>query len=170
MSEQELLPISGQAVADMFGKTLDGEAWVVLIELAEPLHEIAFVAAVEPEVVHLSSERPTGIAVMLIETPYGFVLRFSFTLIDRPAEPFQLRLPVNPAADAAAPLLSRLAEQETVQIVFFDAVTGEGIARRILRLDLELRESLQQSIELAKDRPSNITLWLQAVQAASDLL
>lgn len=159
--------LTAQELLAAYGQQLSGEAWILMVELSEPLEEVALAAGLEPQIYFASSGHPTGLSQLLIETPYGYVLRLAVTLFDRPTAPYELRLPLNPAADAAAPMLSRLASQETIQILLFDERSGDPLGRRLLRLDPDFRASLADIVRLAAARPSTPALWMQAVAAAS---
>lgn len=163
-------PFSGPAIASMFGHHFGGDPWVVMIDLVEPLEETAFAIAIEPQVVEQSKGKPTGVTAILMETPFGYILLFKITLYDRPQEPLELRLPVNPAKDAGAEMLRRFAAQETIQLLFFDCRDGSDIGRRILRLDPEMCDAVTQSLALAEAKPSTPELWQNAIRAASDYL
>lgn len=168
---EEKSPLTGKLLTERYGVRFNGEAWVLIVPLAAPLEETAFAAGLAPEIVLASAGRPTGMQMLLLNTPYGSVLRFSIVMFDDLEQPFELRLPVNPAPQGAAEMLSMLAGQETVQILFFDASSGEQIGRRILPFDFEQRQALQAAIVYAaSEPPSSYERWMSAVGHVMELL
>jgi hypothetical protein len=158
-----------QAVKN-YGVSFTGEPWIIMVDLLEPLPEVAFTAAVDPQIVRDSRDMPVGIDATLIGTPYGHVLRFTFELYDDPVNPLRLVLPVNPAPDAGGEMIRRLAQQETTQILFLDPSSGEDITRRVLPVAPAFRRDLTTMADEAAKKPSSLALWRQAVAAADPYL
>lgn len=168
--DEDRTPLTGALLAERYGVRFDGEAWILMVPLLEPLEETAFAAALDPEIIAASSGRPTGMVLLPIDTPHGIVLRFSILFFDELEAPWEMRLPVNPAPEGAGEMLGQLAEQETVQILFFHPHTGDPLDRRILPFSLEHRLLLSAIVDHAKQRPSSLEKWTAAVESARHLL
>jgi len=156
-------------LCETYGVEFDGNPWMLMSPVALP-KETQFVAAVNPLTVRITEHLPTGTQFALIDTDYGYVLRFQVTLFDDPTNPFLLRQPLNPAGNAAGPDLAQLAEQELLRIVFLDALDGSFITVRHLPIDEDTRATLRQIVALGEARPSSPALWQAAVTAAAPAL
>jgi hypothetical protein len=140
-----------------------------MFPLELPLHEVAFVAAVDQQMIDATAGRPaTGFQIALLETKHGPLLRFQITLAVSPTDPVQMRVAVNP--DQAREWVVELAGQDTFQILFFDAYTGAGLGRRVLPLDTEQREALQTILEATAGMTISPEQWRDVVMAAAEYI
>jgi hypothetical protein len=177
-TRQQVESFKAELVSSL-GVDFDGNAWIcmapeVMFSLdaaVPPKQETLFVAAVNPLSVKITEKLPTGTQLGLIETEFGYVLRLTITLFDDPANPFEMRLPLNPVPEpGAGPYLLQLAEQDWLRIVFFDAIDGSFVTVRNLPMDVEFRASLREIVRLAALQPTTPERWLRAVEQASPYL
>jgi hypothetical protein len=154
---------------ESYGVGFDGEPWILMAPIEAPKQETVFVAALNPLTVK-ATKGQAELQLALLETDYGFVFRFSVILYDDPKAPLELRLPLNPASNAAGPHLEQLAGQGILRIFFYDALSGDFITVRNLPIAPEIRAALKQILELAATRPSSPELWAEAVKAAGPAL
>lgn len=158
--------VSGDAVARILGSEFNGDLWAAMFPLALPLREVAFVAAVDQEMIDRTAGRPaTGLGIALLETRHGPVCRFEITLLVDPANPVQMRIAINPAETREH--LEELSRQDTTQILFFDAYTGAGLGRRVLPIDETQREALRLILEQTRGITIGPDAWRAIVAAAS---
>lgn len=161
--------VSGEAVARMIGGEFNGDLWAAMFPLELPLREVAFVAAVDQEMIDATAGRPaTGFQIALLETQHGPLLRFQITLAVSPTDPVQMRVAVNPVQ--AREWVAELAGQDTFQILFFDAYTGASLGRRVLPLDSEQRIALQTVLEATRGTEITETQWQSIVMAAAEFM
>lgn len=158
---------SDREVLASWGGEFNGEPWMLLIPAVEPLRETVIAIATEPEVVRLSAApRPTGIQVIGLTMPDGPVLLFLVELYDELQAPMAFDSPINPCAPEGRELVSSLAEQETLQLVFYDQHDGRPIGRRVLRFEAHARFTARQLLQASVDATSDPVRWAQAAADA----
>jgi hypothetical protein len=156
-------------IIEEHGGRFDGSSWMLLMQASEPLEETVMVVACDEQVMTGSQGKPTGLAMRLYETSSGAVLHLLLTLFDRPDRPFIIDLVVNPAHGAGDDMVGALAEQQTLQMLFYDAASAKPMGRRIIRLDEDLRDGLLHAVRVGRQYRGSLSQWQAALDATADL-
>jgi hypothetical protein len=160
--EAELLRQHHEALANA-GGVFNGDEWMLVMELLEPIPETVLACAVDPETVRGSADRPTGISTVMTETDYGYVMIIIVTMFDSVENPWHVNVLFNPVPPESRSMLLKLTKQETLAIHCYDRTTGAFITRRMLRLPPEDRAVFAQALKLTRGVHTTPERWERAV-------
>lgn len=148
-----------------WGGEFNGESWVLAAMLARPLAETVLVLASDPDEYRRSGAPgvPTGFGLEAVLTEDGPVAVVDVKLFLPPDEETWVYTMLNPANKDGRALLARLAEQETLQILFYDRHDGYPFGRRLLVPTADFRASAAETLRVTEGMTTTAGRFRRAI-------